>query len=133
MKGIDEWKAQKLFTTLNKLYWTLSYFSFCNYWMYFNFCFFFFHWYSYWYFSLIGIPTIAQCFKYLSKKFIWTSQFCVQITTNKPSEYSMISLKNQSINILPNFWKPTSVWKISLWVLINIWFPTKDQKFGMTF
>ena len=55
------------------------------------------------------------------------------LTTNKPPKYSMISLKYLPINILPNFWKPISVWKSSLWVLLNIRFPTKDQKLGMTF
>ena len=32
----------------SKLRWTLSYFSFCGYWMYFSFCFCFFTWYSSW-------------------------------------------------------------------------------------
>ena len=31
----------------SKLYWTLSSFSLCGYWMYLNFCFCFFTWYSY--------------------------------------------------------------------------------------
>ena len=31
----------------SKSYWTVSYFSFYNYWKYFNFCFCFFAWYSY--------------------------------------------------------------------------------------
>ena len=37
-------KHKKVCTT--KLYWTFSYFSFCNYCMYFNFCFCFIAWYS---------------------------------------------------------------------------------------
>ena len=31
----------------SELYWTISYFSLNNYWMYFNFCFCFFDLYSY--------------------------------------------------------------------------------------
>ena len=38
-------KHKKVWTTLN--YKALSYFRFCNSWMYFNFCFCFFGWYSY--------------------------------------------------------------------------------------
>ena len=45
-KWIDAQKTQKgLYKS--KLYWILSYFRFCNYWTYFNFCFCFFAWYSY--------------------------------------------------------------------------------------
>ena len=38
VKWIDEEKAQKRLHN-SKLYWALSYFSFYNYWMYFNSCF----------------------------------------------------------------------------------------------
>ena len=42
------------------LYWTISYFSFYNYWKYFNFAFFFFTRYSYKYYgSVIGLKICA--------------------------------------------------------------------------
>ena len=45
----------------------------------------------------------------------------------------MMSLINLSINIIHSFWKPISVWIGSLWVLLNIQFPTKDKKSGVIF
>ena len=40
-------KNHKNVCTTDKLYWTLSCFIFCNYWMCFHFFFCFFNWYSY--------------------------------------------------------------------------------------
>ena len=48
---LEEIKQNKLMNKKDlynsELYWILSYFSFYNYWISFNFCFCFFDWYSY--------------------------------------------------------------------------------------